>query len=102
MKSSLSAKSNFPSPSEAVSVSSDSKIALSSSISSFFSGSDHSGFVFDQLNNDGQAPAFSLLNLVSKHTKSSRRKYSEQTLVYAETLKSLLGSLLILEIHTLK
>ena len=89
-KSSLSVKSNSPSPSEEVAVSSDSRIALSSLICFFFSGSDRSGFLFNQLKNDGQAPAFSLHDFVSKLTKSSHRKCSEQTLVYAETLKSFL------------
>jgi len=41
-------------------------------------------------------------DFVSKHTKSSGLKCSEQALVYAETLKSFLGSLLILEINTLE
>ena len=69
-------------------------------IFSIFSGRDLLLTRLVQLNIDGQAPCFNLLDFVSKTMKSSFRKCSEHTFVCVDILKSLFGSLLIRETQT--
>jgi len=99
-KSSLSVLSTSPSPSNAVSVRSASSSSIRISIFLFFSGKDISLTSLLQLNIEGHAPTASLFAFVSDITKSSYLKCSEHTLVYLVTLKSLLGSRFILDVHT--
>ena len=91
-----------PLPSDAVSVNSDSSKTFISSMFFLFSGSDLLGVCLVQLKIDGQAPARRYLLLAFGLTKSSSRKWSEQSFEYFVRVKSFLGSLLILEIHTYK
>ena len=67
-----------------------------------FSGSDLLGVCLVQLKTDGQAPARRYLFLAFGLTKSSSRKWSEQSFEYFVRVKSFFGSLFILEIHTYK
>ena len=101
-KFSLPVSAYSPSPSDAVSVNSYSSKTFISSIFLLFSGSDLLGVCLVQLKTDGQAPARRYLLLAFGLTKSSSRKWSEQSFEYFVRVKSFLGSLLILEIHTYK
>ena len=101
-KFSLPVSSYSPSPSDAVSVNSDSSKRFTSSIFLRFSGNDRSGVCLVQLKIDGQAPALRYLLLAWGFTKSSSRKWSEQSFEYFVTAKSFFVSLFILEIQTYK